>query len=60
MKKLENPKLYIFFSVILPSKASMKANIRKNIQLQYSIITTLLIKVKQHLGMYNSLHFLMY
>jgi len=51
MKKLENPKLYIFFSVILPSKASMKANIRKNIQLQYSIITTLLIKVKQHLGM---------
>jgi len=40
-----NPKLYIFFYIVLLSKPAVKVNMRKNIQLQYSIIITLLIKV---------------
>jgi len=41
MKKIMNPKLYIFFSIILLSKACIKANMRKNIQLQYNNIVVL-------------------
>jgi len=41
MKKIMNPKLYIFFSIILLSKAYVKANMKKNIQWQYNNIAIL-------------------